>query len=366
MDNASNENWPVLASLFPAGWDGKATETGAISRQRGITDPETLLRLFLLHVARGYSLLETSVRAKGSGLAHISAVGLMKRLQRSEDWLRWLCTELVAENGVRMPGRQTGAVRLVDGTIVKEAGKTGSQWRIVYSLRLPDLYCDYFKLTPTTGAGTGESFAQVPVHPGDLMLGDAGYGSSASVRSVVDSGGDVLVRITSQTLPLFDAKANRLDLLALFRQLSEAGRAGQWPAVIEDGSVKGRICAIRKSEEAIAKAHRRIQRRASRKQFQTREATLEHAKYVAIFTTDTAAPPETILEWYRVRWQIELLFKRLKSLSHLGHLPKHDEQSSRAWLYGKLLVALLTQKLVRTGRELSPWGYLLPSRSTSQ
>ena len=74
-----------------------------MARQRGITLPETLLRLFLLHVARGYSLRETAVRANQAGLATISDVGILKRLRRSEDWLRWLCTQLVSENGVRMP-----------------------------------------------------------------------------------------------------------------------------------------------------------------------------------------------------------------------------------------------------------------------
>ena len=73
-------------------------------------------------------------------------------------------------------------------------------------------------------------------------------------------------------------------------------------------------------------------------------------------TTQTASK---ILEWYRLRWQIELAFKRLKSLAQLGHLPKYDDESSRAWLYGKLFVALLTDKLARIGRDFSPWGYLL-------
>jgi IS4 transposase len=67
-----------------------------------------------------------------------------------------------------------------------------------------------------------------------------------------------------------------------------------------------------------------------------------------------------VLDWYRLRWQIELVFKRLKSLARLGHLPKYDDQSSRAWLYGKLFVALLTHKLIRQARDFSPWGYQLP------
>jgi hypothetical protein len=57
---------------------------------------------------------------------------------------------------------------------------------------------------------------------------------------------------------------------------------------------------------------------------------------------------------YRRRWQIELLFKRLKSLALIGHVPKHDARSSRAWLYGKLLVALLAEKLIRVGHDISP------------
>ena len=169
MQNATEEDWQVLLSLFPAGWERQAQETGAMERQRGITIPETLLRLFLLHVARGYSLRETSVRANEAGLATISDVGLLKRLRRSEDWLQWLCMQLVLENGVRMPQqKERGTVRIVDGTIIKERGKTGSQWRILYSLRLPDLRCDYFDLTPTAGAGNGESFDRIPVAKHDL------------------------------------------------------------------------------------------------------------------------------------------------------------------------------------------------------
>ena len=135
---------------------------------------------------------------------------------------------------------------------------------------------------------------------------------------------------------------------------------------LRDTAIEGIVCALRKSEEAIRLAHRRIERRASKKQTKTKPQTWEYAKYVAVFTTDLSTLPETILEWYRVRWQIELTFKRLKSLAQLGHLPKYDAQSSRAWLYGKLFVALLTQKLVRIGRELSPWGYVLQRHAPTQ
>jgi hypothetical protein len=367
MQNATEEDWAVLMSLFPEGWDRQAKETGAMERQSGIKIPETLLRLFLLHVARGYSLRETAVRAKESGLATISDVGLLKRLRRSEDWLHWLCAQLVSENGVRMPEqKEQGAIRIVDGTIIKEPGKTGSQWRILYSIRLPDLRCDYFDLTATTGAGTGESFMRLPVLKDDLILGDAGYGTAAGIKWVVSNGGDVLVRINSQTLPLQQKRGGSFDLLSRLQTLKTACAVGEWRVRLPDTTIEGRVCALRKSEEAIQQAHRRIERRASKKQTKTKPETWEHAKYVAVFTTDQKTSAKTILEWYRVRWQIELTFKRLKSLARLGHLPKYDDQSSRAWLYGKLFVALLTQKLVRIGREISPWGYVFEGQTPTQ
>ena len=367
-NNAAEENWQVLASLFPEGWQQQAKESGAIKRSRGIVVPEVLLRLFLLHVARGYSLRETAVRAREAGLATISDVGILKRLRRSEEWLHWLCVQLAVENGVRMPiDVAKRRVRVVDGTIIKELGKTGSQWRILYSMRLPELRCDFFDLTATVGPGTGETFSRLPIEPEDLILGDAGYCSAASIGSVVRRGGHVLVRMNPQNLLLErPAGGRRWDLLAHLRTVNEVGQIGQWSVVLAGTAVPGRICAVRKSELAIQQAHRRIERRASRKQMETKPETWEYAKYVAVFTTEQPSPAELILEWYRVRWQVELVFKRLKSLARLGHLPKYDPQSSRAWLYGKLFVALLTEKLIRVGREFSPWGYVFTGEQTTQ
>ena len=259
MQNATEEDWAVLISLFPKGWDRQAKETGAMERQSGIKIPETLLRLFLLHVARGYSLRETAVRAKESGLATISDVGLLKRLRRSEDWLHWLCAQLVSENGVRMPQQKDqGTIRIVDGTIIKEPGKTGSQWRILYSIRLPDLRCDYFDLTATTGAGTGESFARLPVVKHDLILGDAGYGTAGGIKWVVGKGGDVLVRINSQSLPLQQKRGGSFDLLSHLQTLKTACAVGEWRVRLPETTIEGRVCALRKSEVESVSMPRKV------------------------------------------------------------------------------------------------------------
>ena len=84
--------------------------------------------------------------------------------------------------------------------------------------------------------------------------------------------------------------------------------------------------------------------------------TFEYAKFVILFTTFPASRFDAggVLEWYRARWQVEPVFKRFKSLARLGHLPKYDDESAKAWLYGKLFAALLIEKLIRHASAISP------------
>ena len=177
----AEENWEVLASLFPAGWQQMAWQSGAVERLRAFPSPDVLLRTLLLHVARGYSLRETVVRAKLANWTDISDVALLKRLRNSEARLRLLCIELLREN---VAYRLEEDIRIVDGTIVKELGRTGSQWRILYSIRLPSLVCDFFEVTAAIGEGSGESLTRLPVGPHELILADACYCSIAGIEHV--------------------------------------------------------------------------------------------------------------------------------------------------------------------------------------
>jgi hypothetical protein len=212
----AEDNWKVLASLFPAGWRQMAWQSGAVERLRGFPSPDVLLRILLLHVARGYSLRETVVRAKLANWADISDVALLKRLRSSEEWLRLLCTELLRENvAYRLEEGISRTIRIVDGTIVREPGKTGSQWRILYSIRLPSLVCDFFEVTATIGEGSGESLIRLPVGPHELILADAGYCSIAGIEHVWQHGADVLVRVNPQSFVAYSAYGTYLPPSAI-------------------------------------------------------------------------------------------------------------------------------------------------------
>jgi hypothetical protein len=250
---------------------------------------------------------------------------------------------------------------LVDATTVEEQGASGTDWRVHYTLALPDLRCDFFELTDEHG---GESSSRIPVHPGDLLLGDRGYSNAAGVSAVLATEGDVLVRWNSFSFPLEAAGGQRFEALKAMNSLPKRG-AREWAVFFthEGQLYSGRICAIRKSAIATARAQKKMRQQASKKSKQVSEEALKLAEFIMVFTTaeHKILSAEEVLELYRVRWQVELRFKHLKSLLGLGCLPKYDEKSCRAWIQAKMLCGLLIERLMREAKFVFPWGYRLPA-----
>ena len=181
-----------------------------------------------------------------------------------------------------------------------------------------------------------------------------------------------MVRVNTGSLRFLQPDGRRFDLLAAVSGLDRPGSAASWDAAADGNgaaaSVAGRVCAVRKSDAAIRIAHKKLRQKASRKGTAPKPQSLEFAKHVIVFTTfpEAGFTPEAVLDWHRLRWQAGLVFKRFKSVAQLGHLPKRGGESSRAWLYGKLFAALLTEKLIAHASAVSPWGYDLAARPHQQ
>jgi len=360
------EDWRVVQAQLPDRWMEMARELGAFQRARGIADARALLQVMLIHLGEGCGLRETAVRASLAGIAKVSDVALLKRLRSCGPWFEWLAQQLRAgqrDEGTQglLGGRQ---LRVVDGSIVREPGVTGSQWRLHYAIALPSLQCQEVHLG---SCDEGETLKRFQVHAGDIFVADRGYAHPGGIAHVRRHGGDVIVRMNLVTLPLTHPDTGKpFDVLQQVRGL-QVGQAGSWPACLkvkaERGGqraheIVGRLCAVRKSAAAAAISRDRVRRESMRGRKQLQPQTLEAAEYVLIFTTlgpDISA--ENVMTLYRLRWQIELEFKRLKSLIQLGHLKKHDPRAARSWLQGKLLVALLIARLIAHAERVSPWGY---------
>ncbi len=359
------DDWEIVLRLLPTGWEDKARELGALRRCREFADAATLLRVLLIHLAEGCSLRETAVRAAEGRLVAVSDVALLKRLKASGEWFRWMGEAMMRRWITPRPARallgEGLRVRVVDGSIVNEPGATGSTWRLHYATRLPSLTCDEVHVTDTT---VGESLRRFQVAAGDVLIADRGFANRAGVRHVQQHGGAVIVRLNLTNLPLLDAKGRPFILLRHLRTLT-AGRVGEWPAWVAADKkglqpIAGRVCAIKKSKAAAQRAREKAARESRHQGHQIRPDTLAAAGFIFVFTTLGAqVPAPAVLELYRGRWQVELAFKRLKSLLALGHLKKVDPQGAQAWLQGKLLVAVLIETLIALAERFFPWGYPL-------
>src|SRR5271165_5381917 len=210
------DDWPVIRRLLPDDLEQSARERGAMRRRRGqVNSAEQLLRLILMHVAGGLSLEQTVTRAQARGLATLNAMALHKRLCTSRRWLEALTGHLLAD--IKPHLRQNEdcwgigrRVRILDATDIQEPGSTGSDWRIHYSLRLPEMCCDFFELTDYHGA---ESLRRLPVEPGDLVLVDRGYNDRKAVGQILECGGELIMRYNSGAFPLLNAAGQSLDPL---------------------------------------------------------------------------------------------------------------------------------------------------------
>jgi hypothetical protein len=283
-------DWEAILSYLPEGWADAAKRLGAFTRARGFDSPESLLRTLLLHLAQGCSLRETALRAKRAGLADVSDVAVLKRLQASEAWLHHLAAALAAPKLAEPSVREVfGRFRLcaVDATAICEPGSTGTDWRLHYMLELPTLACGHFELTDVH---VGESLTHFPVRVGDMFLADRGYESAAAIGHVRDRGGEVTLRVRVAECPLRARSGKPFDLLKASSSLGEE-EYGEWPVMMKGtgAEVSGRICVYRRDAAAGALARAQVLRRASRKNQEAKAETLEAARYVALFTT--VSPP---------------------------------------------------------------------------
>lgn len=358
------EQWKSLLAVLPRGFDLEKTlrESGALVRRRAIRSAETLLRLLLFYGLCNQSLRATAAWAQDQGVARLSDVALLKRLRQAAPWVGQLLTAKLAERTDGLDAYPPGyRLRIVDATTASTPGSQGTDYRIHLGFDLRSLQIDRIEVT---GAQGGESYTRLQLEPGDLILADRGYCHRRGLAAVRQAGADFLVRINWQNLPLQDREQKRVDLLELLEQVEGSEAVEFELATVEDkargiASMPVRLIVARKPEEATEAERQRILREASRKGRQADPRTLKAA---AFFFVLTSVPRQKLsaqqaLALYRLRWQMEMAFKRMKGLLDLGELPMKDPQLAYSYLAAKLLAALMLEDLTKDFLAFSPSGF---------
>jgi hypothetical protein len=349
--------WKTIAEHLPEDIEELAKEHKVLEIQYGeakITSAADLLRLILLHAGADLGLRQTVTLVAEGGGPQVSHVTLHKKMRLAAPFLRAIVGRLTAMSADAAPERWAGyELAIVDGSSFCGPGADGTDARIHLQLRLGDLA---ILSASAEDRSIGESFKRFEWRPGQLALADRGYANPPGIVSVVEQGADVLVRVNRSALPMYSPDGERVDLMAWLRSL-KGSMPRQRPVLVRarDSSteVRGRLIAYRLPEAQAEKARAWVRREHGTK---TSATDLEAASYVILFTT---VPAERMsiamcLELYRLRWQVELAFKRWRSLCHFDRLPNYRDDTILAWLYAKLLLAVLLQRMALGASELFP------------
>lgn len=309
-------------------------------RRRGVRSAEALLHLALLYGPGGLSLRSVASFATEAGIADLCDVSLLDRLRNSGDFLADVLAQLLAASRGAVPGEGELRLSLVDGSTVSVAGSAGSDWRL--HARYEPARGRFTDLV-VTEASTAEALCCVAVRPGDVLVQDRGYARLRNFAPAQVRGADFITRIGWQSVVLHDAGGTRFDLLAA---LCDDGPAVREHTVCLGRSGRSvRLIIARKPAEVTARQQHRLRRKASRKQHRTDPRTMRAAGFMMLLTSLSAeqASAEEVVRLYRLRWQIELAFKRLKSLGGFADLQASDPRLARAWLLAHLIAAVLIE-----------------------
>ena len=360
----STDEFPALLARLPVDLDldQLAIAHKAIQRGRKIKSGSVLLRLALAHGPGGMSLREAAGWAGVLGIESLSNPAVKYRLDHAVDFLKAITDHLLTAKSASQclcwPGR---ILRVSDSTSISKSGSKGTDWRVhgVFDLGVGGF--SHLELTDGTGA---ETLGYGPPIANEVRIGDRGYCRAKSLNKFLldgDGKADFIVRMKWNAFRTTSKDGRHFNLINHLKALpaDNVPHEVELDVLVDRGvTLPIRVIILRKPPEAAEDTRKALHARARRKQQALDPRSLRAAEFMMLGTSLPVKgySAEDILAAYRLRWQIELAFKRLKSLIHIDKLPTHTERGARSWLYPHLILALLCDDLSQDFLESFPSG----------
>lgn len=350
---------------LPSNYQEMAYEFKAFSRPRKIRSPLQLLELVMLYCGMDFSLRSCAGQiAQMQG--YISDTAVNDRLEACVPWVKAMLASVFGFESIV----NNGSLRIIiiDGSTVQEPGATQTTYRLHIAIDLVSLTFHQVELTTDK---EGEHLGHYHLGEGDVVLLDRGYNQPKTLVPFIDDGGEVILRYNPHGMNLF----SRNEEMTKINWQEELFQLDEKPAAIpvylchNNKRIEGYLHAIPLPKEKAKEARRTARQRAKKKGRTASKRVLYISGWVLVFTSlpleviDT----ETASDIYRVRWQVELVIKRMKSLLNIDKLRAFKESKlADLYLYGKLLYIVVVEKRanhrfstaqtgMEKGRSITPW-----------
>jgi hypothetical protein len=338
-------NVDELIKRLPESYESECYASKAIIRKREIKTPYDLIKAVLLYVTGGYTLLEMSVILESLGIGKVSDTAFMNKFANSAEWLSKITMSIVPKPIIEyaVPLYLLGRKIIgIDASDVTTKGKVKETYTLHYAINILKLCAESFKITSEK---VGEKLQNFNLSKEMVVLADRAYGTLSSLQHCLKQEADFIVRLKYNAFTLYNEAGKKIDLL---KEINDVGETAAKDITVfakfsELGLKKLRICLIRIPNDEYNRVERA--RKASNDETSYEARLLRH--YVVLITSlPIVVSADSIITLYRLRWQIELYFKRLKSILDFGNVPVRREDSVFAWLNAKLLVSLLVEEMI--------------------
>ena len=357
------QDWQEITEDLEIDLETTARETQALQRVREIKTAADLLRLVLFYSTSEWSLRMTAAWALLQGIADMSDVAVMHRIANCETWLGTLIVKLLRLRCSALHNQAGVRLRLIDATVITRQGSKGTDWRAHLSFDLGQMCLDGIEITDQHG---GESLVRFEPHADTISIADRAYGTAKGIGPLLEAGAGLIVRANWYNLPLQRENGQSFDICLWLKTLSEASEQRVWVNTPQ-GCFPLRFIACPLPPKEAAKAREKARKQSHKKKHKVKEETLLSAGFLLLITNlpTESFSPNLFATLYRIRWQVELAIKRLKSILHLDELRAQKEELVQSFLLGKLLAALLIEVLVDQLRSQAPYWFISLNRPVS-